>query len=441
MIKKSLLLFPVLLGLLVLGTAGKASADTIWSQVDIAKSNIDLGELEAAQAAVDKLLTDFSESEHIAQAVHEIAGHYRWMKKYEKSKQLCQYVIDNWPGSESAMWSQMGVAMAEIALDEPEAARAAVDKLVADFSGNKYIAQAVSEIAGHCRWLKKYQESKRLSQYVVDNWPDSEQAMWAQMGVAMAEIGFGEPKAAQAAIDKLVTDFSTHKHIAQAVREIAEHCLWLQKHEKAEQLYQYVIDSWPGSEQVRRSQMGLAMLNIAVGDSADAELAMDKLIADFGDHPDLPNVVLQIAEPYYDEALRKETEGLDNQAKDSFQKALAIYEMVKNRVPGYVATADTLCWTGACYRALGEYEKSIECYQKVVDDYPSYHMAWNALFLVGRNYEELKKSGAISPSEADPKIKAAYQQLLEKYPDSKPSAIAQNWLNKNGDRKEILPLL
>ncbi|MBU0708023.1 tetratricopeptide repeat protein [Patescibacteria group bacterium] len=291
----------------------------MWSQMHIAMSNIRIGNDAAAEAAIDKLLADFSGNEYIAQAVHEIAGHCNWLQKHEKALELHQYVLDNWPRSEQAIWSQMGVAVSNIALGKMEDAQAAVDKLLTGFSGNKHIAQAVHEIAGHYRWSKKYEKSNQLHQYVLDNWPGSQQAFWSQMGVAMANIALNKTEAAQAAIDKLLADFSGNKHIAQAVHEIAGHCNWLEKHEKALELHQYVLDNWPRSEQAFWSQMGVAVSNIALGKTEAAQAAVDKLLARYPKDESMANAVCQIADEYCKQANH-------DKALELYQKASELYQ-------------------------------------------------------------------------------------------------------------------
>ncbi len=101
------------------------------------------------------------------------------------------------------------------------------------------------------------------------------------------------------------------------------------------------------------------------------------------------------------------------------------------QLPGsdMAAMANTLA--GQAYRKLGQYGKSAACYQRIADNYPESRLAGHSLFMVGRNYEELKKAGAVSESEADAKTKAAYEQLLEDYPDCKAAAIARRWLTNN----------
>ncbi len=112
----------------------------------------------------------------------------------------------------------------------------------------------------------------------------------------------------------------------------------------------------------------------------EAKAALDKLIADFSDHPDLPDTLYGIAQKYE--------------------------------------------WSD-------RYEESKSIYQQIVQNCPDSSLAWHAQFLVGRIQQDLAKAGVISQADADAKTKAAYQQLLEKYPDCKAAKAAQSWLNRN----------
>ncbi|MCW4050907.1 MAG: tetratricopeptide repeat protein, partial [Candidatus Bathyarchaeota archaeon] len=385
-----------------------------------------------AGAAFKEFVAKFSENEHIAKAVDEIALRCLQSQKHKEANEFCQYVIDTWPQEKYAVWSQLAATMSNIALGRD--ADAAIEKLVTEYSEHKEdIAAFLNEIAYYYLTVpKKYEKANQLYQYISERLPLSEVEIWLQGGLAMSNIAFGRDTAAQAAIEKLLTEFSDHEDLTACLNEIAYYYLTEQKkYEKANQLYQYILGHWPESEYAMWSHGGVAVSSAALGKTEAADAAIEKLLTEFSGHPGMPQEVLDVAEIYYSEGFREENEGLVSQAKESFQKVLAIAEIVKNRVPGYVMAADTCCWTGASYRALGEYEKSIECYQKVVDDYPSYHMAWHALFMVGRNYEELGKSAVIPQLEADMKIKTAYQQLLENYPDCSAAKPARDWLNRH----------
>ncbi|MFH1370217.1 MAG: LamG-like jellyroll fold domain-containing protein [Planctomycetota bacterium] len=473
-----------------------STADAVWSQVRTAVSNIKLGNETAAEAATERLLGESSGGKDVASGLLRVAETYRYLKKYEKSRQLCQYVVDNWPGSEQAFWSQMGVAMANIALGEPNAAAVAVDKLVADFSGNKHIAQAVHEIAGHCNFLGKHEKARELHQYVLEHWPGSEQAFWSQMGVAVSNVALGETEAADAAVDKLLADFSQNKQIADAVRQVADSYRESKEYEKAIQLYKYNVDRFPGDAHAMRSQAEIVCFHIRDGDDAAADAAFDKLrtvfsyqptlpqeisrvadvysnagrndkadqlrqyaanppkaepngltisaqvgmarsnislgndaaaladinnlIADFNDRPNLAEAIFILGEEYYSKALNPEGDANLPQTKpeEYYQKALTVWEKIITELPfNEPYTAHAYCFSAACYRELGKYEKAVEYFQTIVDNWPNYQHAWSAQCLIGECYEKLRDSGSISKAEAEPEIERAYQAVIENYPD------------------------
>ena len=51
--------------------------------------------------------------------------------------------------------------------------------------------------------------------------------------------------------------------------------------------------------------------------------------------------------------------------------------------------------------------------------------------MLANTYEKMKQKGLVSPAEADTKIRAAYQQIVDIYPDCKAATAAHNWLNSH----------
>jgi pentatricopeptide repeat protein len=141
--------------------------------------------------------------------------------------------------------------------------------------------------------------------------------------------------------------------------------------------------------------------------------------------------IYQIGEQYYNKAIQLENDGLESQARDRFTKAMTIWERLIVEMPQSDVTPYAYNSAADCYGKLGQHEKAIEYYRKIVDNWPRYQYAWNAQFMIGHTYEELNETGVISKSEVDPKIKAAYEQLLERYPGCIAAEIARYWLSHN----------
>ena len=224
---------------------------------------------------------------------------------------------------------------------------------------------------------------------------------------------------AEAAVNKLIADFSWSEYAAQAIQDTAWEYRKSGNYGRANELDQYVIEHWPGSTGEMWAKMDMAKTDILLGNDAAAEKTIDILITDFNDNPELPTAIFQIGEEYYNKAMDDVNEGRNEQAKEHFRKALAIWERIVTELPesDATATAHAYYFSAGCYRKLGKYEKAVEHFQTVVDTWPNYQYAWSAQCLIGECYEKLRDSGAISEAEANPLIEQAYQAVIEKYPD------------------------
>lgn len=356
-----------------------------------------------------------------ATAKYDQAERYMKSEYYEEARQLYQYVLDTWPeDSYYAICAQAGVAKSNIALGNTEIAEAAIDKLLANYSGNEHMATCLCNIAQHCDRFGKYEKAKQLFQHILDNWPQDYYAMWSQVGLAESDLSLGNTKAAEAAIEKLLADYSGNMDIAAAVCNIAQYYYnRLGNYEKAEQFYQYIIDNWPEDTYAMWARMGLGQVSAALdSNNVAGEVAMESIIADLNDHPDLPTALFVAGNEDYKKALRMQNEGLDAEAKEYFTKAIAVWEKIMQEFPKSNATPRACYFSAQCYRRLAEYEKAIERCKKMVDNWPDDEYAGSAQFLIGVCFEGLRDSGTLPQSEANAKIEQAYKLVVEKYPHS-----------------------
>ncbi|MGB2808813.1 MAG: tetratricopeptide repeat protein [Sedimentisphaerales bacterium] len=412
----------------------------MWSLRDLAMSNVDRGDDPNAQAAVDKLIADYSDHVHIPWNLYEIAKYYRDRAKYERAINLYQYILNHWPTADHAIWSQLDTAMSYATIGDDPNAVAAIDKLVTRFPKNPHIAGVVYEMAKSYRRSKKDEKANQICHLVIDNWPKGEHAMLAQADLIKSYLALGNNAAAEAGVDKLLADFSKQGRIAQAVYDIAKQYHTLQKYEKASLLYQHVIDKYPDDKFMILSHVGIAGINIDLGDDAAAQAVIDTLIADFNDHPDLPEAVFVIGEQYYYKAFEDPNKCRRVKSEENLFKAKDIWERIITQCPESqsIGLKHAQYFTAVCYRRFGEYEKAITHYQKVVDNWPDYQYAWSAQYLIGSCYEKLKNLRSLPESEAYPKIEQAYKAVVEKYPDSAmvPSAsLKLGYLNLKRDQK------
>jgi tetratricopeptide (TPR) repeat protein len=211
--------------------------------------------------------------------------------------------------------------------------------------------------------------------------------------------------------------------------------------DKAAALYQHVIANWPATEYEMWARTGNVRIDIVTGNQTAVEPAVDALIADFNDLPDLAAAVFRIGEEYYEPAFAAENKGDLSQSKDLFRKAIAIWERILTELPESAITSQAYVASAECYRRLGEHEIALVYHSAVVDNWPDSEYAWCAQSNIGRVLEHLKKAGTTPKSEADSLIEDAYNRVLQNYPDSPAAAAARNWFKyERGQERRVQTL-
>jgi tetratricopeptide (TPR) repeat protein len=409
----------------------------MWSQVEITYYHIIYGNNAAADAAFDKLLTVFSQQPTLPKEIYQVAKMYNKFGRPDKALALHQYNLKHFPKSMYAMWSQVELVYSHISDGDDAAADAAFDELTTVFANQETLPKEINQIAQRYNDYSKPDKALKLHQYNVEHFPQSMYAMWSQVRLVYSHVSNGNNAAADAAFDKLLTVFSQQPTLPEEVYKIAIAYSNAGRSEKAQQLYQYAVDNPSKTEDAIWAKASVVQSNILLGNEAAAQAALDSLITDFKDNPDLPMAIIIVGEQYYKQGLSKEDAGLADQAKDHFQKAVKIWDRLINELPDSASVPEACCWAGDCYLKLGKYQESIQRFQKVVDNYPQYKNAGHAQFMVGRCFEGLKDTGAVEKSVADAKIKAAYQQVIQNYPDCPAAEYVRNWLSREvGVEKE-----
>ena len=355
----------------------------IFSQKGIVISNIFLDKIEQAQEAKDELIIKFREHKSLPRAVREIAEQYRILDKFQQAGETFQFILDTWPETVLAIWSQMGLVKIHISEGDESGAEAAFNTMIEKFSDRPRIAEGIFQIAIHYGNLGDYQKARQMYQYIVDNCPKSWMAMWAQSEVARCSITLGDYDTAEEAVKKLIKNHSDSDRMGETFYDIAQSYYRTGNFEKAQQYYEIVVKKWPGFRKGAWAQVGLAQTYIALDKNKLADLILTKLIGRYSDSSYLP---APATEAYF--------------------------------------------YAAECYRKMGEHQKAIKCYQRIANDCPGHTNAADALFMVGHSYEKLGKLGDISKEQAEMNAQAAYIRLVDQYPDSESAPIARNWLNR-----------
>jgi len=399
-----------------------------------------------AKEAFDKLVVDFSGHPDLPDALYWIAERYRWAHRWQEASGLYQQIAQNHPDSPYAARASLGLARAEvlslIVAQDYSRAKRAFDKLVTDFSGHPDLPETLYQIAEGYRWADKYETAKSIYQQIIQNHHGNPYAVRASLGFARAEvlslIVAQDYSRAKKAFDKLVAVFSEHPDLPDTLYNIARRWVYSGDYLTARDVFQRVIQHYPTSPYADKAKEDLQIIIrgldifslIESGQAQAAQEAMGQLVTDFKNHELLPHTMFTCGDKYFTKACQERDKGLQSEATEDFKRALDVWKKLV-QLPNSAATVEGYYHLAGCYHQLGEYERAIEHYTKVVDGYPNYRLVWDAQFMIGHTYEKMLKAGLISESAAKPLISAAYKKVLEEYPDCAAAKAAQSWLNRN----------
>jgi len=438
------------------------SDDALEAQKNLAHIYIFDRKEADVQAIVNKLNTEFSANPNLPAALYSIAERYEEYERlygkgesYESAKGVYQKITGG-PYAEKARTAFARVSIAAlIKAGKDGEAGAAFDKLNTDFAGNSTLPRMLYDIAAEYEAAKKYEKAEGIYKNIIAKYPDSGDshcALGSQKHLVLVYSATGKNDEAKAAMEKLIKDNTGRPELVVALYDIALEYEGAGRHQDAAEIYQKILPLDQKSMRGLKAPVDIPKSQILsyidAGDDGKVMPAVEKLIADFPGHPYIPAAVSRVAEQYQKRGAKLEAQGAMGPARDNLKKAAVIYEIVVMRLPdstGYTktsgimkefetATPKACCAAGDCYRKLDEYEKSNQCYQKLVDVYPKFISAGSTLYMMGQNYQQMGKSGIISKSEADAKTRAVYQQIVEKYPACPTAKQANNWLIQHNSK-------
>jgi len=389
---------------------------------------------QEAAACVEQLSADFADHAHLGGVLCDIADHRKAKESYASAAELYEKVMRDHPDSPHAILAQKSLAVCYLRLERDEAAQAAINKLRSDFSSDDRLDGAMWEIANNCRILRRHAQAIELYSSVAKDTSEQLYVMESLHGLAMSYLATGRDGLAEDTINTMLGDHGKCEGIAEACCDIAGKYCRMSRYDKAGGLYEYVISNHPNSPAADWARVGQRELIIHslidAGQDTEALGAADVMIRDFAGNAYLASAVYGVGEQYYVKGFKLPADANGQQRTYYLQKAVDVFERVISNFSGSQAAAESYTAAGDCYSSLGRYAEAGQCYQAVVDGYPGYRLGWHCLFMAGRCYEQMARTGAVSSSEAAGEIKSRYLELLRRYPTCKAAGHARHWLSQ-----------
>jgi tetratricopeptide (TPR) repeat protein len=192
------------------------SDQCLWAQRDVVLSDLALGNTEAAATGIQQLESRFAKQSGAIWAISEVAEACSKLGRHEQARDLFRFNLYNCPNPDDTIWSLRGFVAESIALRDEASIDAGIKKLLSEYSTSKNLPMAAAHVADSlCR--AGHRDASQLFQYVIDNYPDHEQALLAEVGLGHVRLWQDDIQGAEAIYQKVLSDHARHPELAEAV--------------------------------------------------------------------------------------------------------------------------------------------------------------------------------------------------------------------------------
>lgn len=404
----------------------KSSSQALPSQRGIVVCSIALKRLDEAKKELQILKSDYSADPCLPGVLFAIADGFYWFGFISDSNDINKEIILNYPQSNAAVQSTMGLAIASIASKDEVSAEYWTKKLISEYQGNRRIPQYLLFIANRWAYDRKYSKANEIYDYIIANFSETRTAANAKFESAKIDVFKyldvqDEPNTIKY-ISNLITDFN-RPDLPAVVLDMAARCDWqigYEPNEFTKNLYKIILENFPKSSQANTAKLALDRTelteNIDINDVNVPEL-IDNLISTYKTNPEIHRSVFLIGERYFKKAHREIGKYQTDKSIYYFQIAVDVLQGLVNNLPVNDITVDSYYFIGNCFQNIGLLDKSNVYFSKVFEDFPEHRLAYIALYMTADNYEVMKNNGTIPTEIAAPLILDTCQRLIEKYPN------------------------
>jgi TolA-binding protein len=290
-------------GKLALGAPGSAGIDQTKAQI---VSLIEAGKSAQADAAVAGIIA-LPASMEKGQALQIIASAYQNAGQADRAIKLCDYVLQNWPKENFAVWAGMSMVISQIDKGDMAAADGTTERIIANYADNTGLPAVISVIADIYSWRKMYGRAERLYGIVADRSPNSSFAAKARLSTATVKIltllKDERYLDAKKQVDVMVADFKDYQDLPQMLFRIGQDFGWHAKYGEAKDVFGRLIENYPSGSLAQQARLWSAKAGVCAlirqqATDEDVVAATDKLIGDLKGDGGLPEALYWISGEY-----------------------------------------------------------------------------------------------------------------------------------------------
>ncbi len=410
----------------------------------IIKYHISFNDGAGLESAIEQVAKDYIVSSFMADLLDTMAGELQYKADYGKAKVLFKQIVKWYPESDYYQKVLLDVKKVDILsfihFNDPNKAQQLCDQMFVENSGNPYMPQALRHILQTYEKNDQDSYAETLGQLLIGTYPESVDAATVQ---AAGYTSSGDYQAAKTLYIRImnqfpgtvnsnkaakgladITDIQDPAKVVGTISDLADSedlpkfiFYTAQRMDQssmdsdANTLYETLVNDHPQSYTAVEAAVNLILQHQQNGNTT----TINNIISDLKtNHENLGEKISQIAESDYKKSKQTYDITLHNQR---INKAIKIWKIIILYLPGDKELPHVYCYLAESNGKINNYEKSLYYWQKVAAEHSDFRHHWYALYNVGRTYQILSETGKIEQADADSGTIAAYEELLEKYPN------------------------
>lgn len=240
-----------------------------------------------AQQAGEALLSRYPDRPEVAGPVQALANQYLWAQESARANGLFQALVDRWPDRPESVRAWAGLAVCSIEKGDFPAAQKATEAILGRYANQPEVITQIRSLSDHYFWAGRPSDAHSLFQQVVDRWPDYQKLLneWPNksevlqtwVNIAYCAIQMEDLPTAETITHQILTDFSGHPELRNAIQTLAEHYRSIASNvTKARDLYTHWLEKYSSDPEAFKVQCLLVLARMAEHDMKSADEALEQ---------------------------------------------------------------------------------------------------------------------------------------------------------------------
>jgi len=280
-------------------------------------SLIESGKAAQADEAVSNFISGYPDSYDKGCALQQIAGKYQNTQQYDRAIDTAEYVMENWPQDDFAVWAGMTAVISQVCKEDITTAEQTTERIITDYANNPQLPAVLFVIADNYSWQNMYGKARYLYGLITDKYAGSEWSDKARLGTEAMEIleliRSKSYSTAKQRTDSLLTDFSSNEDLAKTLFRIGRDFCWQRQYPESKDAFDGLIERFPNNSLSQQARLWSAKAQVCAlirhtrpvsqggsGQATDEQAlaAIDELIKDFEEDAGLTEAVYWISKEY-----------------------------------------------------------------------------------------------------------------------------------------------